>query len=151
MSWPLKSTKKKKDKQIIVKQCDRSCETKTCSFDEYPCMLSHFCRVLLFAIHGLQPSRLLCPWNSPGRNTGVGCRALLQEIFLTQGSAVLFLTSPALVGRFLTTGATWKTHIWGYLREKSNLLLCYIYSLPWVCKALSCTSLVVVVPSLSHV
>ena len=46
---------------------------------------------------------------------------------------------------------TWKTHIWGYLREKSNLLLCYIYSLPWVCKALSCTSLVVVVPSLSHV
>ena len=71
-------------------------------------MLSHFCRVLLFATHGLQPSRLLCPWNSPGRNTRVGCRALLQEILLTQGSAPLFLISPALVGRFFTTSATWE-------------------------------------------
>ena len=32
-----------------------------------------------------KPARLLCPWNSPGRNTGVGCRFLLQGIFLTQG------------------------------------------------------------------
>ena len=23
--------------------------------------------------HGLQLARLLCPWNSPGKNTGVGC------------------------------------------------------------------------------
>ena len=29
--------------------------------------------------HGLQPSRLLCPWDSPGKNTGVGCYAFLQE------------------------------------------------------------------------
>ena len=29
---------------------------------------------------------LLCPWDSPGKNTGVGCRALLQGIFPTQGS-----------------------------------------------------------------
>ena len=29
--------------------------------------------------------RLLCPWDSPGKNTGVGCQALLQGIFLTQG------------------------------------------------------------------
>ena len=28
----------------------------------------------------------LCPWNSPGKNTGVGCHFLLQGIFLTQGS-----------------------------------------------------------------
>ena len=27
---------------------------------------------------GLQPTRLLCPWNSPGKNTGVGCHFLLQ-------------------------------------------------------------------------
>ena len=27
----------------------------------------------------------LCPWNSPGKNTGVGSHFLLQEIFLTQG------------------------------------------------------------------
>ena len=29
-------------------------------------------------------SRLLCPWNSPGQNTRVGSRSLLQGIFLTQ-------------------------------------------------------------------
>ena len=27
----------------------------------------------------------LCPWDSPGKNTGVGCHALLQGIFTTQG------------------------------------------------------------------
>ena len=30
-------------------------------------------------------TRLLCPWNSPGKNTGVGSHSLLQGIFLTQG------------------------------------------------------------------
>ena len=32
-----------------------------------------------------------CPWNFPGKNTGVGCHFLLQGIFLTQGSNPLFL------------------------------------------------------------
>ena len=36
--------------------------------------------------HGLQSARLPCPWDSPGKNTGVGCHALLQGIFPTQGS-----------------------------------------------------------------
>ena len=35
--------------------------------------------------HGLQPTRLLCPWNFPRQNTGMGCNSLLQGIFLTQG------------------------------------------------------------------
>ena len=34
--------------------------------------------------HGLEPSRLLCAWNSPGENTGVGSHFLLQGIFPTQ-------------------------------------------------------------------
>ena len=34
--------------------------------------------------HGLLPARLLCPWNYPGKNTGVGCHSLLQGIFLIQ-------------------------------------------------------------------
>ena len=34
----------------------------------------------------LKLSRLLCPWDFPGKNTGVGCHFLLQGIFLTQGS-----------------------------------------------------------------
>ena len=36
--------------------------------------------------HGLQPARLLCPWDFLGKTTGVGCHALLQGIFPTQGS-----------------------------------------------------------------
>ena len=35
--------------------------------------------------HRLYLTRLLCPWDSPGKNTGRGCHALLQGIFLTQG------------------------------------------------------------------
>ena len=35
--------------------------------------------------HGLWPTRLLCPWDSPGKNTGVGCHFLLQGIFQTKG------------------------------------------------------------------
>ena len=31
-------------------------------------------------------TRFLCPWDSPGKNTGVGSHALLQRIFLIQGS-----------------------------------------------------------------
>ena len=38
----------------------------------------------------LWPARLLCPWDFPGKNTGVGSYILLQVIFLTQGR------SPAL-------------------------------------------------------
>ena len=37
-------------------------------------------------LHGLEPTRFFCLWNSPGKNTGVGCHSLLQGIFLTQGS-----------------------------------------------------------------
>ena len=40
------------------------------------------------------PARLLCPWNSSGKNTGVGCHFLLQGIFPTQESNLG--VSPAL-------------------------------------------------------
>ena len=36
--------------------------------------------------HGLQPTRLLCPWDFPGKNAGVGCHALLQGSSPIQGS-----------------------------------------------------------------
>ena len=36
--------------------------------------------------HGLWPARLFCPWDSPGKNTRVGCHSLLQRNFPTQGS-----------------------------------------------------------------
>ena len=60
--------------------------------------------------HGLWPARLLCPWDSPGKNTGVGCHALqvifpgiesisLQVIF--PGIESISLISTALAGGFL--------------------------------------------------
>ena len=39
---------------------------------------------------------MLCPWDSPGKNTGVGCCALLQEIFLTWELNLHLPVSPAL-------------------------------------------------------
>ena len=39
-----------------------------------------------FWLHGLQLTRLLCPWDSPGKSTVVGCHFLLQGIFPNQGS-----------------------------------------------------------------
>ena len=52
----------------------------------FTCMLSHSVVSDSLWPHGLQPASLLCPWDFPGKNTGVGCHALLQGIFLTQGS-----------------------------------------------------------------
>ena len=40
---------------------------------------------------GLCPARLLCPWDFPGHNTGVGCHFLLQGIFPTKGSNLRLL------------------------------------------------------------
>ena len=56
---------------------------------------------------GCEPARLLCPWDSPGKNAGVGCHALLQGIFLTQGWSPGLFLSPALVGKFFPTSATY--------------------------------------------
>ena len=47
------------------------------------CPLSH---VQLFVTPWTQPTRLLCPWNSPGKNTRVNCCSLLQGVIPTQES-----------------------------------------------------------------
>ena len=41
--------------------------------------------------YGLWPARLLCPWASPGKITGVDCHVLLQGIFPTEGSNLCLL------------------------------------------------------------
>ena len=51
-----------------------------------PCKLSRFSHVRLLRPHRRKPTKVLCAWNSPGKNTGVGCHFLLQGIFPTQGS-----------------------------------------------------------------
>ena len=49
-----------------------------------PCVRAQLCSTL--RPHRLQSTRLLCPRDFPGKNTGVGCHFLLQGIFPTQGS-----------------------------------------------------------------
>ena len=42
--------------------------------------------------HGLQPTRLLCPWDFPGKSTGVGCRCLLRQILCNPNKNSSFFT-----------------------------------------------------------
>ena len=58
--------------------------------------------------HGLQPSRLLCSWDFPGKNTWVSCLFLLQGIFPTQG---------------------WKPHLFCLLCWQAHSLLCHCWCL----------------------
>ena len=52
------------------------------------CVLIHFSCVPLLWPYVLNPTRLLCPWDFPGKNTGVGCHLLLQGIFPTQQASL---------------------------------------------------------------
>ena len=44
------------------------------------CSVTPLCPTLCDPMDWLQPARLLCPWDFPGKNTGVGCHFLLQGI-----------------------------------------------------------------------
>ena len=76
--------------------------------------------------HGLQPSRLLCPWDSPDKDTAVGCH------FLHQGNLPdleIKPTSPALAGRFFTTEPLVKprhTHTHTYTHTHTHTLEYYL-------------------------
>ena len=53
------------------------------------------------------PARLLCLWDSPGKNTGVVCHFLFQGNLPDSGIEPMSLASPALAGGFFTT-CTWE-------------------------------------------
>ena len=55
----------------------------------------------------LEPICLFCPWNSPGRNTGMGCHLLLPDL----GIELASLRSPVLADGFLTPSATWEAQV----------------------------------------
>ena len=59
-------------------------------------LLSRFSRVWLCATPRWQPTRLLRPWDSPGKNTGVGCHFLLQcmKVKVKSLSPVWLLATP---------------------------------------------------------
>ena len=60
------------------------------SWSEFACV----CAVTSFILTHYNPmdlDRLPCPWDSPGKNTGMGCHPLLQRIFLAQRSNLCLL------------------------------------------------------------
>ena len=61
----------------------------------------HLCTTLYDPMDYIQSAKLLCPWNSPGKNTGVSCHCLLQGILPTQGQN----SNLCFAGRFLTIWA----------------------------------------------
>ena len=70
---------------------ETSCERRT-TWSPESCVCVCVCVCVCYSIvfdslctHGLYPTRLLCPWESAGKNTGVGSHSLLQWIFQTQG------------------------------------------------------------------
>ena len=65
--------------------------------------------------HGLQPARILCPWDSPGKNTGMGCHFLLWGIFPTQESDHISCFS-CIAGEFFTAEPPGKLPVGTYER-----------------------------------
>ena len=51
-----------------------------------------------------KPTRLLCPWDSPGKNSGVSCHSLPQGIFLTQGLSLHLLHCRQILSGSLRRG-----------------------------------------------
>ena len=63
-NWGSHINKRVENKVLVTQSCPTLCDPMNCSL----------------------PSRILCPWDFPGKNTGMGSHSLLQEIFSIQGS-----------------------------------------------------------------
>ena len=74
--------------------------------------------------------RLLCPWDSPSKNTGVSCHALFQGIFWSKDQTRISCIS-CTAGGFFTTepmGKPLSNHIHIYIL---NMQIFYIYTYTW--------------------
>ena len=85
-----------------------------------------FCLLPTAGSHGV--FRFFCPWNTPGKNTGVGCHSLLQGIFPTQGLHLSRLCCREILNHLSYQGSPFVYHfpnlwpLWGkILRELSNM------------------------------
>ena len=79
-------------------------------------LLSRFSCVRLFATVRTVVRQAPLSGDSPGKNTGVGCHALLQGIFLTQGSNSVF----SIAVKFFTTELPGKPHIHTIMYKMGN-------------------------------
>ena len=60
-------------------------------------------------LYGLYPARLLCPWDFPGKNTGMDCHAQSSRGSSQPRDRIHISVSPAPVGGFFITSSTWKS------------------------------------------
>ena len=70
----------------------------------------------------LWPTRLLCPWTSPGKNTGVGCHSLLRGIFPTEGWNLHLLHCRQIL-HHLSHLLTWRLCLFAMWAVKTHILL----------------------------
>ena len=92
--------------------------------------------------HGLQLTRLLCPWDSPGRNTGVSSCPLLQGIFLIQGSDPHLLHHRQILYCLSHQGShmTQQSYFWAYtLKVKVKSKSEVAQSCPTLCDPMDCS------------
>ena len=95
--------------------------THHCQKTLKPCaVLSHLVMSDSLWPYRPQPSRLLRPWDYPGKNTGVGCHVLLQGIFPTQGSnsCLPHLLNCRRILHYWTTKETLSYYTW---EENKNI------------------------------
>ena len=85
--------------------------------------------------HELQPARLLCPWDFPGKNIGVGYHFLLQGTFPTQGQN----SSLASAGGFFTTSITWESISKTLDSNNSGNGACVLISHVRLCNSMDCS------------
>ena len=91
------------------------------------CSVTQSCSLFCDLMMVCSPPRLLCPWSSPGKNTGVGCHFFLQGIFPTQGSNSLFVH----IGRkSLYCWATWEAP--NNPSSVQSLSRVQLFATPWI-------------------
>ena len=87
--------------------------------------------------HGLQPTRLLCPWNFSGKNTGVGCHSLLQGILPTQGSNLPLLCLSHWQADLLPLNHLGSPHGWPILMRRREGSILFTQE-PVICNLALC-------------
>ena len=78
--------------------------------------------------HGLSTTRFLCPWDFPGKNTGMGCFLLLQAFFSTQGSNQSLLYCRWIRLPFEPPG---KPKKYNYISSVQSLSRVQLFVTPW--------------------
>ena len=96
------------------------CLTSACSCVHAQSL--QYVRLFVLPWTHVTPASLLWPWDFPGKNTGVGCRALLQGLFLTRESNCDTYDS-YMAGRCFTHWDTWEAPASRWKEGKSTVWL----------------------------